>query len=231
MVPKGRLRERFARGEWESLLTESQEHASRGSQASRRHRRREHDDDVVRRAGRAEACVQAGELSSARQCLEGAPVAPGNRNTLLALRDPSKRPAEPRDPIPADVLEFQPRSLLNLDVEGFSRNIRCAKRGVAGGPSGMTADHLRPILESEADTAALGRMATDLARADIPLPILTALRMGRLTALQKPTGGVRGIVTGEVFRRLVPQHRPTVGLRSGGRNVTISVRFINESRW
>ena len=53
----------------------------------------------------------------------------------------------------------------------------------------MTADHLRPILESKADTAALGRMATDLARADIPLPILTALRMGRLTALQKPTGG------------------------------------------
>ena len=68
----------------------------------------EHDDDVVRRAGRAEACVQVGELSSARQCLEGAPVAPGNRNTLFALRDPSKRPAEPRDPIPADVLEFQP---------------------------------------------------------------------------------------------------------------------------
>ena len=67
----------------------------------------------------------------------------------------------------------------------------------------MTANHLRPILESEADTAAMGRMATDLARADIPLPILTALRMGRLTALQKPTGGVRGVVTGEVFRRLV----------------------------
>ena len=65
----------------------------------------------------------------------------------------------------------------------------------------MTADHLRPILESEADTAALARMA--IARADIPPPILTALRMGQLTALQKPTGGVRGIVTGEVFRHLV----------------------------
>ena len=111
---------------------------------------------------------------------------------VLALRDPSKRPAEPRDPILAYVLEFQPGSPLNLDV--FSRNIRCAKRGVAGGPSGMTVDHLRPILESEADTVAMGRMATDLARANIPLPILT---------LQKPTGGVRGIVTGEVFCRLV----------------------------
>ena len=124
-------------------------------------------------------CVQAGELSSARQC------------------------AEPRDPIPADVLEFQPGSPLNLDVEGFSRNFRCAKRGVAGGPCGMTADHFQLILESEADTVAMGRMATDLARANIPLPILTALRMGCLIALQKPTGGVRGIVTGEVFHRLV----------------------------
>ena len=64
-------------------MTESQEHASRGSQASRRRRRREHDDDVARRAGRAEACVQAGELSSARQCLEGAPVAPGTRTRCL----------------------------------------------------------------------------------------------------------------------------------------------------
>ena len=42
--------------------------------------------------------------------------------------------------------------------------------------------------------------------ADIPLPILTASRMGRSTALQKPTGGVRGIVTGEVFRRLVARN-------------------------
>ena len=165
-------------------MIESQEHASRGSQASRRCRRREHDDDVARRAGKPEVCVQAGELSSARQCLEGAPVAPGTetRYLLFVIRRKGKWSHGTQS---ADVLEFQPGSPLELDVDGFSRSIRCAKRGVAGGPSRMTADHLRPILESEADTVALGRMATDLARADISLPILTALRMGRLTALQK----------------------------------------------
>ena len=61
LVPKSRLRqrfERFARGEWESLLIESQEHASRGSQASRRRRQSEQDDDVARWAGKAEVCVR-----------------------------------------------------------------------------------------------------------------------------------------------------------------------------
>ena len=30
-----------------------------------------------------------------------------------------------------------------------------------------------------------------------------AFRMGRVTALAKPDGGVRGIVVGDVFRRLI----------------------------
>ena len=89
------------------------------------------------------------------------PVAPGNRSTLLALRDPSKRPAEAWDPIPADVLDFQPGSPLEMDVDGFTKHSLC-EAWVAGGPSGMTADH-RLILESEADTTEVGRMATDLA--------------------------------------------------------------------
>ena len=32
---------------------------------------------------------------------------------------------------------------------------------------------------------------------------MEAIRLGRLTALQKPDGGVRGIVVGDIFRRLV----------------------------
>ena len=32
---------------------------------------------------------------------------------------------------------------------------------------------------------------------------MNALRCGRLTALRKPDGGVRGIVVGDVFRRVV----------------------------
>ena len=45
--------------------------------------------------------------------------------------------------------------------------------------------------------------ATLLARAHVPPEIQTALAMARLTALRKPDGGVRGIATGDAFRRLV----------------------------
>ena len=63
-------------------------------------------------------------------------------------------------------------------------------------------DHLRPILESVEDTR-FWRMAQDLARAVVPDEIVDVVRLGRLTALQKPSGGVRGTVVGDVIRRLV----------------------------
>ena len=58
----------------------------------------------------------------------------------------------------------------------------------------MTADHLRPLLESVQDSELLWRLCQGLARAEIPLEVFRVVKMGRITALQKPTGGVRGIV-------------------------------------
>ena len=87
-----------------------------------------------------------------------------------------------------------PGSPFVLDPEG---NIRSARRGAAPGPSGKTADHLRVILESP-DTSSFSRVAQDLARAQVPLDVLTLL-----TAMEKPGGGVRGIVCGDIVRRLV----------------------------
>ena len=43
------------------------------------------------------------------------------------------------------------------------------------------------------------------------------LRMGRITALQKPTGGVRGIVAGDIIRRLVAR---TIAQQFGTSNRT-----------
>ena len=40
-------------------------------------------------------------------------------------------------------------------------------------------------------------------RAELPPEIVRAMRIGRMTALQKPSGGVRGIVMGDIFRRVV----------------------------
>ena len=46
-------------------------------------------------------------------------------------------------------------------------------------------------------------MGQELARAQVPHEILQSIRIGRLTALQKESGGVRGIVAGDIVRRLV----------------------------
>ena len=67
----------------------------------------------------------------------------------------------------------------------------------------MTFDHLHPILESVKDTVLFWRFAQDLARAVVPDEIIDVVRLGHITALQKPTGGVRGIVAGDIIRRLV----------------------------
>ena len=62
-----------------------------------------------------------------------------------------------------------------------------------------------PASDDEADEEALDLLAvavTRLAAADLPTSALAALRLARLTALQKPAGGVRGIAAGDAFRRL-----------------------------
>ena len=46
-------------------------------------------------------------------------------------------------------------------------------------------------------------LAGRFAQGQVPDNIVAAVRLGRLTALVKPAGGVRGIVVGDVFRRLV----------------------------
>ncbi len=195
-VPKeelGRRCERFAAGRWTELLGESC--------AVREPRIRSSRPSEEQRALRAEMFVELGELSSGRQSLESAELAPGNQATLDALQGP--RPTRPRDPLPAAVRDFVPDRRFRLDSERFVRNLRGARRGAAAGPSGLTSDHLKVLLEDDVALDLLHELAQDLATADVHEEIVSALRLGRLTALRKPGGGVRGIVAGDVLRRLV----------------------------
>ena len=66
----------------------------------------------------------------------------------------------------------------------------------------MTVEHMRPLLESGVCTALLGSRHP-VARGQVPEEVLPAVRLGRMTAPQKPDGGVWGVVVGDVFRRLV----------------------------
>ena len=67
----------------------------------------------------------------------------------------------------------------------------------------MTAEHLRPSLENVHESHLSCELGSQLAKAQTPPCIVDAVRLGRLTALQKPTGSVRGIVVGDMVRRLV----------------------------
>ena len=54
----------------------------------------------------------------------------------------------------------------------------------------MTGDHLRPLLDHVRDSHLLFLLGDQLAKAQTPASVNDAIRLGRLTALQKPSGGV-----------------------------------------
>ena len=192
----------FSREEWSGLI-EASAVCDLQAAVGRRRRRRRPADDLERRAARAEMLVHLGELSSARQALEGVSVAPGSDQTLAMLSDPAKRPPVLRDPIPEEVSRHVPSSPFELDEHRLLKNLRSARRGATGGPSGMTAEHLRILLDNTRDSRMFFRVCEKLAQGKVPDPIIAAIRVGRMTASRKPDGGVRGIVAGDVIRRLV----------------------------
>ena len=152
-----------------------------------------------------EACerVRQGQLTRARQTLSAAALAPGNDATLHALSDPSRRPPLRRREIPAEVLSHEPAEAVALSVQQVVESLRSAKRGSAPGLSGATVDHYKLLLDDPTALELLAFAVNCFARADLPPGIIDALALSRLTALRKPEGGVRGIASGDVFRRLV----------------------------
>ena len=169
----------FSEGRWSELLrasTQSAEDVSKAQSRKRRHRIDEQELD--RRAARALSLVQMGELSSGRQALEGASLAPGTRQTLEALRDPIRRPLVPRDLLPHTVVGHMPDVRFSLEEHRFAANLRSSGRGAAAGLSGMTTDHLRPLLDHVEDTHFFFLMGEQLAQARVPPTIHASIRQG-----------------------------------------------------
>ena len=75
----------------------------------------------------------------------------------------------------------------------------------------MTCEHLRPLLDEVRSMHLLFQLTCH------PLQF----KCGRMTALTKPDGGVRGIVSGDVFEAFgCSHHGPTVGSCRQDRHVT-----------
>ena len=99
-----------------------------------------------------------------------------------------------------------------------SRIWRRARKGAAPGPTGLTSETLRLILDDEQTTESFIGVATKVAQAQIAAAISQAIGLGRMVALQKPNGRVRGIVVGDLLRRLVsdvwPKPMPATSRRA-----------------
>ena len=67
----------------------------------------------------------------------------------------------------------------------------------------MRAEHLKLLLQDGEAIELLAEASTLLAQARVPADVCKALAMARLTALRIADGGVPGIATGDMFRRLV----------------------------
>ena len=152
---------------------------------------------------RLSVSVQMGELSGGRAALEAAELAPGANATLQQLQNPVRRPPRAREPIPEQLLTEMPVSQFDMEEHRFLQHLRSARKGVAPGPSWMTCEHLRPLLENTRDSHRFFLMTEQLAQEVAPEAAIHAVRVGRLTALRKPDGGVRGIVAGDVVRWLI----------------------------
>ena len=178
-------------------------------------------------ARRERACAQVkrGDLSQARQTLTAAALAPGNEATLAALQDPARRPPEPLRPLPA-ALASVPR--VHLSAAAVADSLRTAKKGAAAGLSGATAERYKLLLADEEALAQFAEVATLLANGDVPEEALSALALARLTALQKPGGGTRGIATGDAFRRLVARSWPE-GMRPA--SMRLRAPCVAGARW
>ena len=140
---------------------------------------------------------------AARQALTASPLAPGTAATLAQLRDPTRRPTEPYTPLQANIDQFVPEQPLQLPAHKLLTALRRSRKGAAPGPSGLTADTLRLVLDDETTTALFVEVCQHLAQARVPLNIAQAIGLGRMVALTKPNGGIRGLVIGDVLRRVI----------------------------
>ena len=101
------------------------------------------------------------------------------------------------------VRDFQPEVPFALSRAILMSNLQRARRGAAAGPNACTAEHLKVMLDDEGCLDLFAEVAESLAQAKVPGCAVQALRLGRMVALGKPSGKVRGIVAGDVFRRMV----------------------------
>ena len=146
-------------------------------------------------------------------CSDDTP-APDNQDTFQALLD--KYPQAPEDrksfKDPKESSNFTPFQA-SSDV---SKALRSFPLGSSGGPDGVTPQHLRDLINNNADVMLLQTL-TDfvnlLLSGSIPNDVKDIIFGGRLIALHKSSGCIRPIVTGYTWRRIAAKYVNSLGIR------------------
>ena len=120
--------------------------------------------------------------------------------TGRTLRSSSTSPRA-REDLSEEVRAFQLRAPFVLDQDTFLQCLRTAKRGAAGGS--LRDDSGTSSVPFGESTRFFHFVPCGRGVGERPNEVIRMLRMGRMTALQKPRGGVRGMVAGDIVRRLV----------------------------
>ena len=170
--------DKFIAGEWADLIREGHQGC-----AQEGHETHHGVDSVVA----ARQKIKLGEISRARQCLTGAPLAPGTEETFQVLQ--ARRPQVVVRALPEEVQAFEPESPVIVDRQSFLKCLKAAPRGASPGPGGCTYEHLKALLDGTDTMELLFVAVTRLARAKVPAEISKALMGARLPALAKPDGG------------------------------------------
>ena len=102
-------------------------------------------------------------------------------------------------PLSDNFMTNVPHSAFELDEHD---NLGSARLGAAVGSSDMTTKHLRPLLDDVHATHVF-QVGVRLPKGEVPRSVVRVLKKGRMTVQAKQDGGVRGIVAGDVIRRLV----------------------------
>ena len=185
--------EKFLRGDFYGLLIDAELDAA-DRPVRRRVAERDEFEDAV-------SMIKLGELSRARRRLEFLGLAPGDARTRAELLDTDLRPID-RAPLPEELDAFVGPTL-KLDASKLLASLKSAGRSSAPDLGGTRYEHLRVLIEDDEVWPLVVALCQAVASADVPEPVAAALALGRMTALQKANGKVRGIVVGNTIRRLV----------------------------
>jgi hypothetical protein len=93
-----------------------------------------------------------------------------------------------------------------IDPDKLTKTLKRMCTGAAAGPSGLTMEHMRVLIETELGMELLAGVCTLIASGKLPEEAKSLLLSSRLIALEKPDGGIRPIAIGETLYRLTAAH-------------------------